>query len=166
MAGQTPGRRGRASATPDDPAQTAGRGALLSTLASLAGLVAALSCCLPLGTLLMAAGSAGASVFFEKYRAWLLAFSIAALVFAFVQTYLRRRCAFRHRRLRTVLLWFSAAVIAGMFVAPSAVSSLLAGRFPPFSSSADLRDFDAREFAREFDAARSQTRIVLLLSPT
>ena len=145
---------------------TAGRGAIVSTLASLAGLVAALSCCLPLGTLLMAAGSAGASLFFEKYRSWLLVLSVAALVLAFVQTYLRRRCEFRYRRFRTVLLWFSAVVVVGMFVAPATVSALLAGRLPMFSAAGELRDFDAREFPREFDRAAAQTRIVLLLSPT
>jgi predicted PurR-regulated permease PerM len=137
-----------------------------STLASLASLVAALSCCLPLGTLLMAAGSAGASLFSERLRPWLLAFSVAALLFAFVQTYFRRRCAFRQRRLRTVLLWFSAIVVVGMLGAPRAVSTLLAGRLPSFSASSELRDFKESEFARDFEAAAGQTRVVVLLSPT
>jgi len=143
-----------------------GRGAVLSTLASLAGLVAALSCCFPLGTLLMAAGSAGASLFSEKLRPWLLAFSAAALVFAFVQTYVRRRCEFRHRRLRTVLLWFSATVVVGMLIAPGVFASLVVGRMPSLSGSDQLRDFDPAAFTREFDAASDSNRIVLLLSPT
>jgi len=139
---------------------------VLSTLASLAALVAALSCCLPLGTLLMAAGSAGASMFSEKLRPWLLAFSAAALVFAFVQTYFRRRCEFRHRRLRTVLLWFSAIVVVGMIAVPGTFASLMAGRLPSLSGAGELRDFDAAEFTRQFDAASDSTRLVLLLSPT
>jgi len=146
--------------------QTSGRGAIVSTFASLASLLAALTCCLPLGTLLLSAGSAGASLFSEKLRPWLLAFSVAALVFAFVQTYFRGRCAFRHRRLRTCLLWFSATVLLGMLVMPHYVSSLMAGRLPSFSASSGLRDFDEHQFIREFDAALGQTRIVLLLSPT
>jgi hypothetical protein len=146
--------------------QTSSRGAVISTFASLASLVAALSCCLPLGTLLLSAGSAGASLFSEKMRPWLLALSLAALVLAFVQTYFRGRCEFRHRRLRTCLLWFSATVVLGMLVMPRYVSSLMAGRLPSFSAAGDLRDFDERQFASEFDASVGQTRIVLLLSPT
>jgi len=146
--------------------QTTSRGAILSTVASLASLVAALSCCLPLGTLLLSAGSAGASVFSERLRPWLLILSVAALAAAFVQTYFRGRCEFRHRTLRTCLLWFSAVVVVGMLVAPRCVSSLMAGRLPSFSAASELRDFDERQFAREFDAAMGQTRVVLLLSPT
>src|SRR6266567_504784 len=115
--------------------QTSGRGAVISTFASLASLVAALSCCLPLGALLLSAGSAGASLFSEKMRPWLLALSLAALVLAFVQTYFRGRCEFRHRRLRTCLLWFSATIVLSMLVVPRYVSSLMAGRLPAFSAA-------------------------------
>ena len=146
--------------------QNTGRGALVSTVASLASLVAALTCCLPLGTLLVAAGSAGASLFSERLRPWLLALSVAALVFAFVQTYFRGRCEFRQRRLRTFLLWSSATVVLSMVFVPRYVSSLMAGRLPTFSAASDLRDFDPRQFVAGFNAASGQTRIVLLLSPT
>ena len=146
--------------------ESSGRGAVLSTIASLASLLAALSCCLPLGTLLMAAGSAGASLFSEKLRPWLLPLSVACLLLAFVQTYFRGRCEFRYRRLRICLLWFSATVVLGMLVMPRYVGSLMAGRLPSFSAASALRDFDQREFIREFDAAVDQTRLVVLLSPT
>jgi hypothetical protein len=146
--------------------QTGGRSAVISTVASLASLFAALSCCLPLGTLLMAAGSAGASLFSEKLRPWLLGLSVASLVFAFVQTYFRGRCAFRHRRLRTCLLWFSATIVAGMFAAPTFFSTLLAGHLPFLKGSSELRAFHQAAFAREFDEARDLTRVVVLLSPT
>src|SRR6185312_14261748 len=106
-------------------AQQSGKGAVLSTAASLASLVAALSCCLPLGTLLMAAGSAGASLFSEKLRPWLVWVSVACLALAFVQTYFRSRCEFRTRRLRTVLLWFSALVVSATLLAPQFTGSLL-----------------------------------------
>ncbi|HYW42293.1 MAG TPA: hypothetical protein VE959_05520 [Bryobacteraceae bacterium] len=145
---------------------TANRGAVVSTLASLASLVAVLSCCLPLGTLLMAAGSAGASLFSERLRPFLLIFSAGALIFAFVQTYFRRRCEFRYRRLRTVLLWFACVVVVGMLIAPGYFSSLVAGRIPSFRGAAALQDFDVRDFAGRFDAASGATRLVVLLSPT
>ena len=146
--------------------QAAGRSAILSTFASLAGLVAVLSCCLPLGTLLLSAGWAGASLFSETLRPWLLALSVAALVAAFVQTYFGGRCEFHHRRLRTCLLWFTAALVLAMLVVPRYVSSLLAGRLPSFSAASELRDFDERRFIREFEPANGETRVVLLLSPT
>lgn len=143
-----------------------GNGATAASLASVAGVVAALSCCLPLGTLLMAAGSAGASLFSERLRPWLLAFSVLSLVFAFVQTYVRQRCEFRSRRLRTFLLWFSALVVGGMLVAPRYVSSLAAGRLPVFAASSELHAFDAAQFQRAFQAAAGGPRLVVLLSPT
>jgi hypothetical protein len=116
--------------------------------------------------MLMAAGSAGASVFSERLRPWLLALSVGSILFAFVQTYFRDRCEFRHRRLRTVLLWVSAGLIFGMLVFPRYVSSLLAGNIPALSASSTLRDFDEEQFIREFNAASDRTRVVLLLSPT
>lgn len=139
---------------------------IVSTLASLASLIAALSCCLPLGTLLMAAGSASASLFSEKLRPWLLGFSVACLVFAFVQTYYVQRCNFRQRRLRTGLLWFSALMIGSMLLFPRFTSTLVAGKLPSFLVAGAFRDFDEREFVAEFNAEAEHTRLVVLLSPT
>jgi len=114
----------------------------------------------------MAAGSAGASLFSEKLRPWLVWVSVACLALAFVQTYFRSRCEFRTRRLRTVLLWFSALVVSATLFAPQFTASLLAGRLPHFYAAGDLRAFDERDFLREFDAAADRERVVLLLSPT
>jgi hypothetical protein len=143
-----------------------GTGAVLSSVASLASLTAALSCCLPLGTMLMAAGAAGASLVAETLRPWLLWLSVACVVVAFVQTYVRGRCEFRYRRVRTLLLWFSVLVTGATLLAPRLTSSLLAGRLPSFTSSSRLYTFDQREFLSEFQAASAKTRLVVLLSPT
>src|SRR4051794_41551204 len=78
--------------------RSGGKGAVLSTAASLVSLLAALGCCLPLGTLLMAAGSAGASIFSEALRPWLVWLSAGFLFVAFVPNYFRSRCEFRHPR--------------------------------------------------------------------
>jgi len=142
------------------------KGAVFSTLASLASLIAALSCCLPLGVLLMAAGSAGAAIFSQTLRPWLLGLSVACLVLAFVQTYALGRCEFRRRRLRTFLLWFSAVTVGLTLLAPQFTATLLAGRVPGIAPLAALRNYDDAEFLREFEAASSQTRLVVLLSPT
>ncbi len=116
--------------------------------------------------MLMAAGSAGASLFSEKLRPWLLALSIASLAFAFVQTYYRKRCEFRHRRLRTCLLWFSAVIVTGMLAAPASFSSIFAGHLPFTKPAGALDLFQQADFVREFDAASDRTRIVALFSPT
>jgi hypothetical protein len=116
--------------------------------------------------MLMAAGAAGASLAAETLRPWLLWLSVACVAVAFVQTYVRRRCEFRYRRLRTLLLWFSAVVVGATLLAPRLTSSLLAGRLPTFTSSDRLYTFDEREFVREFDAASAMTRVVVLFSPT
>jgi hypothetical protein len=145
---------------------SAGKGAVLSTLASLASLVAALSCCLPLGILLMAAGSAGAAIFSQALRPWLLGLSVGCLMVAFVQTYVLGRCEFGRRRLRTFLLWFSALVVGATLLAPRFTATLLAGRLPDFTTAGVLRTFDEADFLREFQAASGQTRLVVLLSPT
>jgi len=141
-------------------------GAAVSSLASLASLVAALSCCLPMGTMVMAAGAAGASLAAERLRPFLLGISVACVVAAFVQTYFRRRCEFRQRRVRTVLLWWSVLVVGATLFAPRLTSSLLAGRLPSFTASDKLYPFEQREFVREFEAASGITRVVVLLSPT
>lgn len=146
--------------------QSGSKGAVLSTAASLASLFAALSCCLPLGTLLLAAGSAGASMVSEALRPWLVWLSAGFLAVAFVQTYFRSRCEFRQRRLRTALLWFSAVVVVATIAAPRFTATLLAGRLPGLRAASELRTFSVEEFAREFDGAASQTRLVVLLSPT
>jgi hypothetical protein len=143
-----------------------GKGAVLSTTASVASLLAALSCCLPLGTLLMAAGSAGGAMVSEALRPILIWVSALFLIVAFVQTYFRSRCEFRHRRIRTVLLWFSAVVVVMTIAAPRFTATLLAGRLPGFRAGAELRTFAENDFLREFEAASGQTRLVVLLSPT
>jgi hypothetical protein len=146
--------------------RAAGKGAVLSTLASLASLIAALSCCLPLGVLLMAAGSAGAAIFSQTLRPWLLGLSVGCLILAFTQTYLFGRCEFRRRRLRTFLLWFSGVAVAATLLAPQFTATLLAGRLPGASPAAALRTFDEAGFLREFQTASHATRLVVLLSPT
>jgi hypothetical protein len=142
------------------------RGGVLATIASLTSLVAALSCCLPIGTLLMAAGSATASIVSEKLRPWLLAVSVGCLVLAFVQTYFVRRCEFGRRRLRTSLLWLSAVLVVSMLAFPRFTSTLFAGRLLSFTATSTFRDFDEQVFIREFNAASDKTRLVVLLSPT
>jgi hypothetical protein len=116
--------------------------------------------------MLMAAGSAGAALFSEALRPWLLWISVGCLILGFVQTYLLGRCEFRRRRLRTFLLWFSAVTVGATLVAPRFTATLLAGRLPALTAAGKLQTFDERTFLRGFTRASDQTRLVVLLSPT
>ncbi|MBL8212548.1 MAG: hypothetical protein JNK87_17670 [Bryobacterales bacterium] len=92
-------------------------GAVLSVLA-------AVSCCLPLGTLLGAAGTAGASGLFAGARDWLMPLSVVLLVVAFVQTY-RTPCA-RRSRAAMIVLWTCAVFVVVMLVFPQYVAVAMA----------------------------------------
>ena len=118
------------------------RGAVWSSLASVISLAAALSCCLPLGTLLMAAGSAGASAFSERLRPYLLWFSVVMLGLAFVQTYRGSKCRFRQRALRTIVMWTAAALVAGMLLFPQFMAGLMTGRIVATHGTIELHTFE------------------------
>ncbi len=92
-------------------------GAVLSVLA-------AVSCCLPLGTLIGAAGVAGASGLFAGARDWLMPLSVVLLVVAFVQSY-RTPCA-RRSRPAMIVLWSCAVFVAVMFLFPQYVAVAMA----------------------------------------
>ncbi len=136
-----------------------------ASLAAVASLAAALSCCLPLGTLLMAAGSAGASAFSERLRPYLLLFSVLMLAFAFVQTYRGRTCRFRQRAFRTVVLWCAAALVGGMLLFPQFVAGLMTGHIAA-GTSAPLGTFELARFQTLLRAESQHARLVVLLSPT
>ena len=141
-----------------------------TAITAVGSLAAALSCCLPLGTFMMAAGSAGLSAFSDRLRPWLTGLSVVLLGVAFVQTYVRSRCAFRHRALRTVLLSYQAAVIAATLLFPQYTSAWVADRFGSASHRATetgrLQNYEAKPFGQMFDAAQASPRVIALFSPT
>src|SRR5579872_3270731 len=105
------------------------RGTALSSLAALGSLVAAVSCCVPIGTFVAAAGAAGAARILAPLRPWLMALSIVLLAAGFVRTYWLPQCATRRRWFSVILLWISAAIVALMRLFPQAIAGFLADRF-------------------------------------
>lgn len=99
---------------------------VVSSLAALAGVVAAGSCCLPLGTVMASAGLAGASGFLGSLRPWLMGSSLAILGFGFWQTYRRGSCSRSRGAWSTVLLWMSLAIVLAMLLFPQTIAGLLA----------------------------------------
>jgi hypothetical protein len=109
------------------------RGPVLSSIAALGGLVAAMSCCLPVGTFLLAAGAAGAARILNPLQPWLFGVSIAALILGFVQAYGRSHCSLRRNPVSIGLLWISAALVLVLLLFPQAIAGFLADRLPSSS---------------------------------
>ena len=106
------------------------RSLAFSAIAALGSLVAASSCCLPLGILLSAAGAAGAARILAPFRPWLLALSVLLLAVGFVRAYKRKDCTLRRDRLSRILLWAVAVVVFVMLLFPQMIAGLIADNLP------------------------------------
>jgi hypothetical protein len=103
---------------------------LVSPVAAIGSVVAASSCCLPIGTFLIAAGFAGASRVLQSLQPYLLGLAVLMVIVGFAQTYGKSRCSRKRGAFSVVLLWFSAMFVLTMLLFPQAVASFLADRFP------------------------------------
>jgi len=95
-------------------------------MAALGGVVLAAGCCLPLAPFLLAAGTAGSSAFFVKFRPFLLTASVLLIGFGFYQSWRAKQCKGRPDLLSTFLLWFSAIIVLLFILFPQAIANLLA----------------------------------------
>ncbi|HET6200682.1 MAG: hypothetical protein WBE21_11735 [Candidatus Acidiferrales bacterium] len=98
-------------------------------IAAMIAALATLGCCLPLG-FLAALGTAGAGLFFAKYRIWFLALSPVFLAFGFWQHHRTKSCNLRAGRVNAILLWIATLVVLAVFLFPQWIASLAAGRTP------------------------------------
>src|SRR5262245_11962480 len=99
---------------------------ILASLAALGGVGLASSCCLPLAPFLLAAGTAGSSAFFVKFRPILLVASVLLIGFGFYQSWRAKQCNCRPSLLSTILLWVSAILVLIFILFPQAIANLLA----------------------------------------
>jgi hypothetical protein len=134
------------------------RGTLAASATAVGGALAALSCCLPLGPFLLAAGSAGASGIFVSLQPYLIAFSVLMLVVGFVQAFRARKCGRARRALNVAVLLCSAGLVAAMLFA-YVPANAPAGQFAVATLQLD-------SFRQAFNAAADRTRVLVLLSPT
>jgi hypothetical protein len=104
------------------------RGAFVSSIAALGSVIAAMSCCLPVGTFLLAAGAAGVGRVLTPLRPWLFGVSIGALILGFVQAYGRSHCTLRRNPITVVLLWGAAGMVLVLLLFPQAVAGFLADK--------------------------------------
>lgn len=101
------------------------RGERLAPTAAAFSAISTLLCCLPL-SFAGALGAAGLSAAAMEYRGWLIGISALLLVIGFVQVYRRSGTCARTSRTSVALLWFSALLVAVVFLMPQLVASLLA----------------------------------------
>ena len=99
---------------------------IISSLAALGSVVAASSCCLPILPFLFAAGAAGTSAFFIRFRPYLLVLSVLSIAFGFYKSWKAKQCNRRPSRISVVLLWLSAIVVFVFIFFPQVVANLVA----------------------------------------
>jgi hypothetical protein len=104
------------------------RGPFVSSIAALGSVIAAISCCLPVGTFLVAAGAAGAGRILAPLRPWLFGVSIGALILGFLQAYGRSHCSLRRNPATVLLLWIAAAMVLVLLLFPQLVAGFLADK--------------------------------------
>lgn len=103
------------------------RNPALAPVAALGGALAAMTCCLPIGTLLLAGGTAGASVLTRVWRPYLMGASVGILLLGFWQFYRAPRC--ERGWVSSLLLWTSAALLGAFLFFPQDVAAFVADHF-------------------------------------
>jgi len=106
--------------------KTGSKSTAVASIAALASVIAASSCCLPLLPFLFAAGTASASAFFSEFRPYLLVLSVLLVAFGFYKSWRAQQCNCRPSRISTFLLWFSAIVVVVMILFPQVIANLVA----------------------------------------
>ena len=140
-----------------------------STFAALFSVLAASLCCLPLDTLLLATGTGSAALLVPPAaQPWLMALAVVFLLLGAWRIFVRPTCAADTTWGRKALLSLAAVAIAVMWFAPQQVASVVAGPPPAASGRAaaalTISSIDAVRVA--FNEAVTETRLVILLSPT
>lgn len=103
------------------------KGPLFSSLAAVGSVLAAGSCCLPLGTMWLAASAAGAGAFLPTLRPYLMGLSVLLIAFGFWQVHRATQCGCKRNWLSLSLLWIAAVFVGTSLLFPQLFASLLAG---------------------------------------
>jgi hypothetical protein len=103
-----------------------GAGMALGSLAAVASIFAALSCCLPVLPFVLAAGLAGSSAFLIAARPYLVAASILFIGYGFFAAGRAKKCRRRSSRVAIVLLWTAAGIVFVSLFFPQAMANAAA----------------------------------------
>ncbi len=139
----------------------------ITSLAAVASVIAASSCCLPVLPFVAAAGLAGGSTLLWTARPYLLGASILFVALGFLQAARAKRCHRAPGRLASTLLWTSAAVVVLSFFLPQVASAVtyLSGGYETPNGQTRL-DSSVTDLRAAFNAAKDQVRVLVFLSPT
>lgn len=103
---------------------------VLSSVAALASVIVASSCCLPILPFVFAASLAGSSTILEALRPYLLGASVLFVAYGFYQAWQSKKCCRKPNMVSSALLWVSAFfVFVSIFfpqVLANAAANLLA----------------------------------------
>ena len=105
------------------------RGTVAAPFAAIVSLVAAGSCCIPVGFFIAGAGLFGAAGFFGAAQPFLVALALVSLALGFIRTYAGARCT-RRSRAAVVLLWTAAFLVLAMLLFPQVIAGFLADYLP------------------------------------
>ena len=95
-------------------------------VAAAVAAVSTLACCLPLG-FLGAIGLAGASVWAQSLRPWLLGSAGVLMGIGFVQIYRSRKQCTKRSPVSVALFWSAAVIVLFIILFPQLIASLIAG---------------------------------------
>ena len=98
----------------------------LASLAAIASILAASSCCLPVLPFLVAAGFAGGSAFLSAARPYLLGASVLFIAYGFYAARRAKKCRKRPGVASAILLWISTIFVIVSILFPGAMANLLA----------------------------------------
>ena len=95
-------------------------------MAAVIAVLSTLSCCLPI-TFLGVLGLAGASVWLQSLRPWLLVSAAILLGIGFIQLYVRRNQCQKRSTLSIALFWGAAVIVLLVILFPQLIANLIAG---------------------------------------
>ena len=97
-----------------------------TSVAAMVAALATLGCCLPLG-FVGAVGLAGASLWLQPLRPWLLGAAAILLAISFVQLYFRKGQCRRRSPLSMAVFWLAAGIVLFVIFFPQLLASFIAG---------------------------------------
>jgi len=142
----------------------------VAALSAVAGVAAAMSCCLPTGALLASAGLAGASGFFSEAQPYLVGLSVLCLLFGYIQAARAKSCSPSRRRINLLVLAASTLLVAPVLLFPQPTAAFLADSvlsYPrPPSVQPPLAKLDTARLRQAFNDEAGKRRVIAMLSPT
>lgn len=142
---------------------------IAAAVGAIGSVIAAATCCIPVGTVVAAAGTAGASAVLDTARTWLMPLSAVLIAVAIWQTYRVKPSTGRRPIAGQFILWGSAAMVAALFLFPQQIALLVAGSRNAPAGQPELTRLSAanlQSFVERFNGGSKELRVLVLLSPS